>query len=197
MGRTRPNPLCAVQWLGDFLKLDGGAEAVAALAASVADSGGVYLVPAFAGLGAPHWDAGARGVLCGLTRGTTPAHVARATDSIAYQVADVFQAMRQDAGSPLPALFADGGASRNDRLMQFQADILACPVIRSASADLSAIGAAWLAGLAAGYWGSHDELERLPRATTRFEPSMDDARRDELLGGWRDALGRSRSAALG
>src|SRR5207344_2376690 len=120
----------AVQWLGDFLNL-GGAEAVASLAASVTDSGSAYLVPAFAGLGAPHWDADARGVLCGLTRGTTPAHVARATvDSIAYQVADVFQAMRQDARLPLPALFADGGASRNDRLMQFQADILACPVIR-------------------------------------------------------------------
>ena len=185
----------AVQWLGDFLNL-GGAEAVASLATSVTDSGGAYLVPAFAGLGAPHWDAGARGVLCGLTRGTTAAHVARATvDSIAYQVADVFLAMRQDAGLPLPALFADGGASRNDRLMQFQADILACPVIRSASADLSAIGAAWLAGLAAGYWGSHDELEQLPRATTRFEPSMNDAHRDRVLGGWRDALGRSRSAA--
>lgn len=188
----------AVQWLGDFLNLDGGAETVAALAASVTDSGGAYLVPAFAGLGAPHWDAGARGVLCGLTRGTTPAHVARATvDSIGYQVADVFQAMRQDAGLPLPALFADGGASRNDGLMQFQADILACPVIRSASADLSAIGAAWLAGLATGYWRSHEELEQRPRATTRFEPSMNDALRDRLLAGWRDALGRSRSAVSG
>ena len=188
----------AVQWLGDFLGLGEGAEAVAALAAGVADSGGAYLVPAFAGLGAPHWDADARGVLCGLTRGTTPAHVARATvDSIAYQVADVFQAMRQDAGLPLPALFADGGASRNDGLMQFQADILACPVIRSGSADLSAVGAAWLAGLAVGYWQSLEELERLPRATTRFEPAMSDAHRNELLAGWRDALRRSRSAVLG
>ena len=188
----------AVQWLGDFLNLGDGAEAVASLAASVTDSGGAYLVPAFAGLGAPHWDTGARGVLCGLTRGTTAAHVARATvDSIAYQVSDVFQAMRQDAGLPLPALFADGGASRNLRLMQFQADILACPVIRSGSADLSAVGAAWLAGLAVGYWKSHEELEQLPRATTRFEPGMSGARRDELLAGWRDALRRSRSAVLG
>jgi glycerol kinase len=188
----------AVQWLGDFLGLAGGAESVARLAAGVADSAGAYLVPAFAGLGAPHWDAGARGVLCGLTRGTTPAHVARATvDSIAYQVADVFQAMRQDAAMPLPALFADGGASRNGRLMQFQADILACPVIRSGSADLSAIGAAWLAGLAVGYWESLDELQRLPRATTRFEPAMRESRRAELLSGWRDALGRSRSAVSG
>ena len=186
----------AVQWLGDFLNLDGGAEGVASLAASVADTDGAYLVPAFAGLGAPHWDAGARGVLCGLTRGTTPAHVARATvDSIAYQVADVFQAMRQDAGLPLPALFADGGASRNDCLMQFQADILACPVIRSASADLSAIGAAWLAGLATGYWGSHEELAALPQPTDRFEPSMPAALRERLIAGWQDALAKARSGS--
>jgi len=186
----------AVQWLAEFLGLKGGAGAVAELAAGTADSGGAYLVPAFAGLGAPHWDAGARGVVCGLTRGTTAAQVARATlDSIAYQVADVFEALRQDASITVPALFADGGASRNDRLMQFQADVLGCPVLRSSSADLSATGAAWLAGLATGYWKSLEELERLPRETTRFDPAMSDARRSELLRGWRDALRRSRSAA--
>jgi glycerol kinase len=184
----------AVQWLAEFLRLAGGAEEAAALAASVTDAGGAYLVPAFAGLGAPHWDAGARGVVCGLTRGTTAAHVARATlDSIAYQVADVFEAICGDAAIPVPALFADGGASRNDLLMQFQADILGCPVIRSSSADLSAIGAAWLAGLATGYWKSLEELEGLPRPTSRFEPKMTGGRRAELVRGWRDALGRSRS----
>jgi glycerol kinase len=186
----------AVQWLADFLSLPDGADGVAALAAGVPDAGGTYLVPAFAGLGAPHWDANARGVICGLTRGATPAHVARATlDSIAYQVFDVFEALCKDAAISAPALFADGGASRNDRLMQFQADILACPVIRSSSTDLSCLGAAWLAGLAIGYWKSLDELAGLPRPTTRFEPTMPEARRAELIRGWRDALHRSRSAA--
>jgi glycerol kinase len=185
----------AVQWLGEFLGLAGGSDEVAALADSVADSGGSYLVPAFAGLGAPHWDSSARGVLCGLTRGTSVAHVARATvDSIAYQVYDVFDAMRQDAGIPLPALFADGGASRNDRLMQFQADLVGCPVVRSSSTELSAIGAAWLAGLAVGCWKSLDELEALPHATTRFDPQIPDSQRGALIDGWHEALKRTRSA---
>ena len=184
----------SVQWIASLLNLAGGAEEAAALAASVPSSGGVFLVPAFAGLGAPHWDAGARGLLAGLTRGTTPADVARAAiDSIAYQVHDVFEAMRQDSGIELPALFADGGASRNEYLMQFQAGLLGCPVIRSDSPDLSAIGAAWLAGLATGYWRSLEELEHLPRQTTRFEPRMNPSRRQDLLAGWNDALGRSRS----
>jgi glycerol kinase len=184
----------AVQWLAEFLGLAGGSEEAAALAGSVTDSHGAYLVPAFAGLGAPHWDAGARGLLCGLTRGITPAHVAKATlDSIAYQVFDVFDAMRQDSAMPLPSLYADGGASRNDGLMQFQADILGCPVIRSSSTELSAIGAAWLAGLAVGYWKSLQELEALPRPTTRFEPRMPEGQRSSLISGWHDALNRSRS----
>jgi len=180
-----------VQWLAGFLRLSG-AEEVAALAETVPDSAGAYLVPAFAGLGAPHWDAAARGLLSGLTRGSTAAHAARAAiESIAYQVHDVFEAMCQDAAMPLPALFADGGASRNPRLMQFQADILGCPVIRSSSADLSATGAAFLAGLATGFWSSLEELEALPRPYTRFEPRMDDARRQELLEGWHAAVGRA------
>ena len=185
----------ALQWVGDFLGLAGGGEAAAALAATVPDSGGVYVVPAFAGLGAPHWDAAARGLVCGLTGASTAAHVARATlDSIAYQVADVFEAMRQDSGIALPALLADGGASRNDLLMQFQADILDRPVIRSASPDLSARGAAWLAGLAVGFWKSLDELSGLAEETRRFEPCMSRSRRREYLLGWRDALSRTRTA---
>jgi glycerol kinase len=184
----------AVDWLAGFLGLKGGAEEAAALADSVPDSAGAYLVPAFAGLGAPHWDAEARGILSGLTRGATAAHAARAAvDSIAYQIYDVFGAMRQDVAIPLPALFADGGASRNGRLMQLQADIIDCPVIRSSSTDLSAVGAAWLAGLAIGYWSSLDELAALPRATTRFEPRMPASQREHLIEGWRDALSRSKA----
>lgn len=182
----------AVEWLGQLLERADPARDVAALADAVADAGGVYLVPAFAGLGAPHWDDHARGLLCGLTRGSTTAHVARATvDSIAYQVRDVFDAMRTEARAPLPELLADGGASGNDRLMQFQADILGCPVIRSRSADLSAGGAAWLAGLAVGVWTSLDEIERIPRAVDRFEPRMPDEERKRLLAGWQDAVFRT------
>lgn len=182
-----------VQWLYGFLGL-AGADALAALAASVPDTGGVHLIPAFAGLGAPHWDTGARGLISGLTRGATPAHVARAAiESIAFQIRDVFDAIEQDAGTSLPALYADGGASRNDHLMQFQADILGRPVIRSGSADLSAVGAAWLAGLAVGYWKSTAELEALPRATTRFEPTLPASQRAERIAGWADALARARS----
>jgi glycerol kinase len=185
----------AVDWLGQLLGLTNSASSVADLARSVADSGGVYLVPAFAGLGAPYWDADARGLLCGVTRGTTAAHVARATvESIAYQVRDVFDAMRADAGAP-SALLADGGASRNDTLMQFQADILGCAVERNNSADLSARGAAWLAGLATGVWPSTDALSRLPRTVTRFEPRMAEAERVRLYSGWQDAVSRARTRA--
>lgn len=188
------NAGAAVQWLAELFQLSDGAGGAARLAATVDHSSGVYLVPAFAGLGAPHWDSGARGVICGLTRGTTLAHVAKATvDSIAYQVRDVFEALRQDSGAPLRELMADGGASRNDRLMQFQADILDCPVVRSSSSDLSAIGAAWLAGLAVGFWSSHEELAALPQPTDRFEPAMPPARRDDLIDGWQKALAKARS----
>jgi glycerol kinase len=186
----------AVQWLSEFLSLPGGSEEVAAMAASVPDSGGVYLVPAFAGLGAPHWDASARGMLCGLTRGARAAHAARATvDSIAYQVLDVFGAIQKDAGIRLPRLFADGGASRNDALMQFQADLLDCPVVRSLSTDLSAIGAGWLAGLSTGCWRSRAELAELPRPATVFEPCIADSDRANLISGWQDALARCRTSA--
>jgi glycerol kinase len=182
----------AVQWVGDFLGLANPAEDAAQLAATVADSGGVYLVPAFVGLGAPHWDASARGILTGLTRGTTAGHAARAAvEAIGFQVRDVFEAMVRDLGHELPSLLADGGASRNESLMQFQADILGRPVVRSESADVSAIGAAWLAGLAVGFWKSLDELAALPRATRRFEPRMQDTERAHRYDGWREAVGRA------
>jgi glycerol kinase len=183
----------AIDWLGGLLGLDGQASRVADLARSVRDSGGVYVVPAFAGLGAPYWDADARGLICGLSRGTTAAHVARATvESIAYQVRDVFAAMRADAGPP-SALLADGGASANDALMQFQADILGCAVERDDSVDLSARGAAWLAGLAIGVWPSTDALARLRRNVTRFEPRLSPANCAALCNGWQDAVWRARA----
>jgi glycerol kinase len=184
----------AVDWAGRLLGGDPPDALVATLAAGVADSGGVYLVPAFAGLGAPHWDDRARGMLCGLTRGAGPAQIARAAlESIAYQVRDVFDVMTHAIAAASPTLLADGGASRNDHLMQFQADVLDAPVLRSRSADLSAAGAAWLAGLATGVWRSLADLECLPRAVDRFEPRMSPSTRAQLLGGWRDAIARART----
>jgi len=182
----------AVQWIGDFLGLADPARDAAQLAATVPDNGGVYLVPAFAGLGAPHWNDAARGSLGGLTRGSTPAHAARAAlEAIAFQICDVSQAMEAAANQRIPALLADGGGTRNDLLMQFQADILDRPVVRSCSADVSAIGAAWLAGLAAGIWESLDALSALPRHEQRFEPAMPETERERLLSGWREAIWRA------
>ena len=185
----------AIDWFAQFL---GGAHTpatVADLAAATGDAGGVFVVPAFAGLGAPHWDDRARGLVCGLTRGSTAAHVARATlESIAYQVRDVFDAIESDTGARPVSLLADGGASRNDALMQFQADILGCPVVRNASANLSALGAAWLAGLAVKVWPSVDALAPLPGATRRFDPSMSARDRQARCGGWADAVRRARGA---
>ena len=184
----------AVDWMGRLLGAEQPDALVASLAATAETNGGVYLVPAFAGLGAPHWDDRARGVLCGLTRGAGRAHLARAAlESIAYQVRDVFDVMIRAIEVHTPTLLADGGASRNDQLMQFQADVLDCPVVRSRSADLSAAGAAWLAGLAVGFWRSCDQLEQLPRARDCFEPRMDASQRQQLLDGWRDAVARARS----
>jgi len=183
----------AVQWLGEFLGLADPAGDAAALAAQVPGCPGLYVVPAFVGLGAPYWDARARGLITGLTRGTTAAEVARATlESIAYQVRDVFEVMQADAGVQLPELMADGGASRNDALMQFQADILGRVVRRNLSADLSAVGAAWLAGLAVGFWSSLEELEALPRAEDCFEPRMPEAERQTRYAGWLEAVSRAR-----
>jgi glycerol kinase len=184
----------AVQWVGDFLGLANPADDAARLAETALDSGGVYLVPAFVGLGAPYWDPSARGILAGLTRGSTAAHAARAAvESIGFQVRDVFEAMERDLGRELPSLLADGGASRNEWLMQFQADILGRPVVRSETADVSAMGAAWLAGLAVGVWGTLEELAALPRARRCFEPRMPNTERVRRYDGWREAVGRTQN----
>jgi glycerol kinase len=181
----------AVQWLGDLLGLDQPSQ-VADLAASVDSAEGVYVVPAFVGLGAPHWDDGARGLVTGLTRGSTAAHLARAVvESIAYQIRDVFEEMGQDTGETLRVLFADGGASRNDLLMQFQADLLGCPVLRNNSTVLSALGAAYLAGLTVGVWASQDEIAALPRSIDQFEPRLTATERESLVAGWRQAIART------
>jgi len=185
-----------VQWLRDGLGLIRAAADVEPLAASVPDNGGVYLVPAFAGLGAPHWDPYARGVIAGLTRGATGGHLARAAlEGIAYQVADVLDAMRADAGFDLPELRVDGGAAANDLLMQFQADILGVPIVRPAVTESTALGAAWLAGLAVGCWGGLADLRAQARVERRFEPAMPRERVAALREGWRSALERARGWA--
>jgi glycerol kinase len=182
----------AVQWLGDFLGLAPPAEAVTKLAAGVDGANGLYLVPAFVGLGAPHWNDAARGVISGLTLGATPAQLARAAlDAIAYQVRDVFDVMQSEAGMDLRVLLADGGASRNDLLMQFQADIIGLPVSRSASTDISPLGAAYLAGLATGLWATLAEVEHLPRKRDVFEPRMSADQRAALYAGWQTAVARA------
>jgi glycerol kinase len=187
-----------VQWLRDGLQIIRSAPEVEALAASVPDSGGVYFVPAFAGLGAPHWDAYARGSIFGLTRGASAAHVARAAlESIAFQSADVLDAMQKDARITLSELRVDGGATANDLLMQFQADILGVPVVRPQVLETTALGAAYLAGLAVGYWKSTDDIAANWRVDRRFEPRMAAARVAELRGGWDKAVERAKGWAKG
>lgn len=182
----------AVRWLAGLLGLAGGSAAVAALAEQVDSSAGVYLVPAFAGLGAPYWNDAARGIFAGLTQATGPAHLARAAiESIAYQVRDVFDQMAAEAGAELTTLLADGGASQNDQLMQFQADILGRAVLRSASSDVSALGAAYLAGMTVGIWASEAEIGALPRPRDRFEPRMTAGEREDRYAGWRRAVDRA------
>jgi glycerol kinase len=182
-----------VQWLRDGLGIIRSSPDVEALAASVPDNGGAFLVPAFAGLGAPHWDAYARGALVGLTRGTTAGHVARAAlESIAYQVADLLDAMEADAGERLSELRVDGGASANGLLMQFQADLLGVPVARPVVTETTALGAAYLAGLAVGYWKSVDELGRQRRVDKVFEPTLARDRAQELRAGWKRAVERAK-----
>ena len=189
------NTGATMDWMARFLRHET-AGTTAAIAGSVPDSGGVYIVPAFAGLGAPHWDPLARGAISGLTSAAGPEHAARAAlESIAYQVNDVLVAMKKDMQRELPELLTDGGASANDVLMQFQADIGNCTILRSASPDLSARGAAWLAGLATGEWKSLDELAQLRGGIDRFNPAMSRSRREMLLSGWYDALARCRSGA--
>ena len=184
----------AVEWLYRFLGLQTPGE-IEDLAGQVTHHEGLYFVPALVGLGAPYWDMHARGLLVGITLGTTAAHAARAAvEAIAYQIHDVFTAMQSDSGQSLSVLLADGGASRNDFLMQFQADILDLPVVRSQISDLSALGAAYLAGLATGVWSSLDQVQNLFRPHDRFEPHMPASQRAALLEGWRDAVRRSLSA---
>ncbi|MEP7347280.1 MAG: FGGY-family carbohydrate kinase, partial [Gemmatimonadaceae bacterium] len=183
-----------VQWLRDGLEIIRSAPEVEALAASVPDAGGVYLVPAFAGLGAPHWDQYARGTIVGLTRGSTSAHLARAAlDGIALQVMDVLKAMEADAGIKLKELRVDGGASANNLLMQLQADLLNVPVVRSQVAETTALGAAYLAGLAVGYWKNQADISRQWKAERRFKPAMKPAVRAAIAKGWTKALDRAKA----
>jgi len=184
----------AVQWLRDGLGIIRTSGEVEALARSVVDTGGVYLVPAFAGLGAPYWDPHARGTIVGMSRGTTAAHIARATlDSIAYQTADVLEAMHADSGIAVTELRVDGGATQNDLLMQFQADVLGVPVVRPKIYETTALGAAYLAGLAVGFWKNTDALAAQWQLDRRFEPAMSAARRAALKAGWIKAVKRSRA----
>ncbi len=183
----------AVQWLRDGLRAIAAAPDVEALAASVDDTGGVYLVPAFTGLGAPYWDPDARGTIVGITRGTGLAELARATlESIAFQVADVLEAMAADSGEQIRALRVDGGAAANDLLLQLQADLLGVPVERPVVAETTALGAAYLAGLAVGYWSGLDDVASNWALHRRFEPSMSDDRRRSMQRGWHRAVERSR-----
>ncbi len=178
-----------VQWLGQLLGLaDPGAE-IEALAAQAGDSGGVYLVPAFVGLGAPYWNMEARGIIAGLTSSSSRPHLARAAlEAIAYQVRDIFDVMAVESGVALQFLYADGGASRNNLLMQLQADIIGRPVLRNLSADLSALGAAYLAGLACGFWDSEAQIQELPRPQERFDPLVGMQPREERYAGWKHAV---------
>ncbi len=185
-----------VQWLRDGLRLVDEARDTEWMAKSVSDTGGVYFVPAFSGLGAPHWDMYARGVIVGLTRGTTKKHLVRAgLEAIAYQCRDVVEAMEQDSGIKIQNLRVDGGAVANDFLMQFQADILDVPVERPVITETTALGAAYLAGLAVNYWKDIDEIARIWRREELFQPQMNAEKKEKLYSGWKKAIQRSRSWA--
>jgi glycerol kinase len=182
-----------VQWLRDGLGIIKASTEIELLASSVPDSGGVYLVPAFAGLGAPHWDQFARGTITGITRGTTAAHLARAAlEGIAFQVADVLDVMKKDSGINLTELRVDGGASANNLLMQFQADILGVPVIRPKVVETTALGAAYLAGLAVGFWKSRAEVQRSWQQDRAFEPRMHADEVARRRSRWSQALNRAK-----
>ncbi len=194
----------AVQWLRDGLGIIERAEQTEQLARSLQDNGGVYFVPALTGLGSPHWDPDARGTIVGLTRGSGRAHLARAAlEAIAYQTVDAVRAIERASGEPLHELRADGGATANAWLMQFQADVLGAPVVLGRLAETTALGAAYLAGIGAGEWTLGDlrderaraVADRVDRGQRRFEPTLGEDERAALLGGWGDALGRARSRA--
>jgi glycerol kinase len=183
----------AIQWLRDGLGIIAQAAETEALAGQVPNSGGVYFVPAFVGLGAPYWDSYARGTVVGLTRGTDRRHLVRATlESLCYQSRDVLEAMAGESGIRLEALRADGGAAANNLLMQMQADILGVAVQRPAVTETTALGAAYLAGLATGYWAGLDELQAQWRVDAQFDPAMPAAERDRLYRGWQRAVERAR-----
>jgi glycerol kinase len=187
-----------VQWLRDQLEFFASSAEVEKLAASVLDSGDVFLVPAFTGLGAPYWDPHARGAMLGLTRGTSRAHIARAAlESIAYQSAELLEAMQKDAGESLAELRVDGGAAANDLLMQFQADLLGVPVLRPKVLETTALGAAYLAGLTVNLWSSREELARHWQLDRRFEPRMPRGEAQAKLARWREAVRRARGWAKG
>lgn len=183
----------AVQWVGEFLGLNDPVKNAVHLSQTVPDSGGTYLVPAMVGLGAPYWDSTARGAVVGLTRTSTAAHLAHAAlDAIAYQVRDVFDAMRAATQQHLPVLYADGGGCSNDTLMQFQADILGCPVVRSSCPDLSALGAAGLAGLTLGFWSSLVALADMAGPLETFNPQVTEQERERRYRGWLKAVAQAR-----
>jgi glycerol kinase len=187
----------AIQWLRDEMKLIQDAAESEAMARAVPDTGGVYFVPAFVGLGAPHWDAYARGTMVGITRGTNRHHVVRAAlEAIAYQTRAVVDAMAEDSGLRPEVLRVDGGAARNDFLCQFQADILGIPVDRAATTESTALGAAYLAGLATGFWNDEQDLSRQLRIARRFEPAMEAGRREELYAGFERAVERAKGWAV-
>jgi len=182
-----------VQWLRDGLGIIRTSEEVEPLALSVPDNGGVYVVPAFTGLGAPHWDPYARGTIVGITRGTKGGHIARASlESIAYQVADLLDVMQKDSGIPIKELRADGGAARNDNLLQFQADLLGIPVVRPAVTETTSLGAAFLAGLAVGFWKDTDEIQTQWKVDKEFFPQRSRKEVENLLSGWHRALDRAK-----
>ena len=184
----------AVQWLRDGLGIISSASETEELAERVKDSAGLYFVPSFNGLGAPYWDGGACGILSGITRGARKEHVVRAVlEGIAYRVNDVLRAMEAASGTRLTRLAVDGGASANNFLMGFQADISDCTVVRPAVTEVTSLGAAYIAGLASGFWSGVDELKKLSAAERTFSPAMDEERRSALLGGWKSAVARARS----
>jgi len=183
-----------VQWLRDGLGIIRASGDVEALALSVPDNGDVYMVPAFVGLGAPHWDPHARGMIIGITRGTKAGHIARAAiESVAYQVADLIDAMEQDSGIPLEVLRVDGGAARNDTLLQFQSDLLGIPVVRPEHTETTALGAAFLAGLAVGFWQSPEEIQAQWKVDKEFRPQKSKTEMEKLLSRWHEALGRAKA----
>jgi glycerol kinase len=183
-----------VQWLRDGLGLIRASEDVEPLALSVPDNGDIYVVPAFAGLGAPHWDPHARGMIIGITRGTKAGHIARGSlESIAYQVADLLEAMQQDSGIALSQLRVDGGAARNDTLLQIQADLLGIPIVRPANTETTSLGAAFLAGLAVGFWKSVQEIESFWNVDKEFHPQRAPAEVVRLRARWHEALGRAKA----